>query len=188
MYRVNDKRSMKIVVTCHCVLNQNSKLEGIAGWPGSINQILKLIMDSNCGILQIPCPEMLYEGIRRFDKSIEQYDCPAFREVCKRIAVEIVDQMENYLKWDYQVPAIIAIDGSPSCGLNLTQTAPEWRGLVAEQNWKKVRYKPEPGIFIEILKQEMSSRNLDVPIVGIPEIPELGSLDEALNKIKKILS
>ncbi len=188
MYRVNDKRSMKVVVTCHCVLNQNSKLEGIAGWPSAISQVMKVLMDAECGLLQIPCPEMLYEGIGRFDKSIEQYDCPAFRDVCRKIAIDIADQIQNYLQWDYQVPAIIAIDGSPSCGLNLTQTAPEWRGLVAEQNWQKVRYKPDPGIFIDILKEEMAFRNLEVPMVGIPEIPELGSLDEALEKIKALVS
>ena len=68
MYKVNDARSMKIVVVSHCVINQNAKLEGIAGWPGVINEVMKKITDSGCGILQIPCPEMIYEGIGGFDK------------------------------------------------------------------------------------------------------------------------
>ena len=188
MYKVNDQRSMKIIVVSHCVLNQNAKLEGIAGWHGMINEVLQKIQATGCGILQMPCPEMLYEGIGRFDKSIEQYDCKGFRNICTRISVEIVDQIENYLKWGYQVPAILAIDGSPSCGFNLTQSAPEWRGLVAEQNWKKVRYVEKPGILMEILSNLLAEKHIDVPIIGIPEIPELGSLQKTLSALEEILN
>ncbi len=187
MFKVNDQRSMKVIVVSHCVINQNAKLEGIAGWPGIIKEVMDKIMQSGCGILQIPCPEMIYEGIGRFDKSIEQYDCKGFRDICNDIALEVVDQIENYLKWGYQVPAILAIDGSPSCGYNLTQSAPEWRGLVAEQSWKKVRYINKPGILMEILSEQLAEKNIQLPIIGIPEIPELGSLQNTLTQLEEIL-
>lgn len=188
MFKVNDQRSMKVVVVTHCVLNQNAKLEGIAGWPGVINEVLLKITEAGCGILQIPCPEMLYEGIGRFDKSIEQYDNKAFRDLCTRISEEVIDQIENYLDWGYTVPAILAIDGSPSCGFNLAQSAPEWRGLVAEQNWKKVRYIEQPGILMEIFAKKLKEKELNIPIIGIPEIPELGSLDKTLSQLEKTLN
>ncbi len=187
MFKVNDSRSMKIIVVSHCVINQNAKLEGIAGWPGIIHEVMNKILQSGCGILQIPCPEMIYEGIGRFDKSIEQYDCKGFRDICQEICIEVVDQIENYIKWGYEVTAILAIDGSPSCGFNLTQSAPEWRGLVAEQNWEKVRYIEQPGILMEILSQQLAEKKLSLPIIGIPEIPELGSLENTLIQLERIL-
>jgi len=185
--KTGDKRSQKVVVCCHCVLNQNAKMEGIAGWPGCIQEVSQTLVDSGVGILQMACPEMLYEGIGRFDKSIEQYDCAAFHEICQHIAKETVTQMKSYLDWGYSIPAILAVDGSPSCGYNLAQSAPEWRGLVAEQNWQKVRYINRKGILFEHLLQEMKASEIDVPIIGIPEIPELGNLELALENIVSVI-
>lgn len=188
MYRVNDNRSMKIVICSHCILNQNAKLEGIAGWQGMIDEVIEVIKKSGAGILQMACPELLYEGIGRFDKSVEQYQCTAFRKVCRRIAREIVEQAQNYLEWGYSVPVILALDGSPSCGFNLTQSAPEWRGLVVGQNWQKVRYIEKRGVLMEILESLLQEKKLDIPILGIPEVPELGSIQSALSRLRQILS
>jgi predicted secreted protein len=185
--KTNDVRSKKIVVCCHCILNQNAKLEGIAGWPGMINEVVQMIQKSGAGIMQMGCPEMLYEGIRRFDKSYEQYDCAAFRSICDSIASETVEQIENYHKWGYEIAAILAVDGSPSCGYNLTQSAPEWKGLVAENSFEKVRYIDHKGILFEHLESHLEGINNEIPIIGIPEIPLLGNLEKALDLLGNIL-
>jgi len=183
-----DKRSRKLIIVSHCILNQNAKLEGIAGWPGVITPLLKVLLEADVGIIQMPCPEMLYEGIRRFDKSVEQYRCPAFRKLSEKIAEELVDQVENYMENGYKVLAILAIDGSPSCGYNLTQSAPEWRGLVAERRIKKVRYIKGKGVFIEVLENKLRKRGIEVPFIGIPEVPELGSMEEAVARLRELIS
>lgn len=188
MYIVPDQRSMVVVPACHCVLNQNAKLEGIAGWSGVIHEVIQVLIDHGVGILQIPCPEMIYEGIGRFDKSIEQYNCAAFHELCQKITTQLFDQLENYMQWGYKVPVIVAIDGSPSCGFNLSQTAPEWRGKVAGMQWQEVRYQASPGILMQHFEAEIEKRNLDIPILGIPEVPELGSLQDVLLKLKSTLN
>ncbi len=183
-----DKRSRKIVVCCHCILNQNAKLEGIAGWPGMITEVVDVIRNSGAGILQMACPEMLYEGIRRFDKSYEQYDCPAFRKVCDQISMDAVAQIENYQKWNYEVAVILAIDGSPSCGYNLTQSAPGWKGLVVDHPLPRIRYVEHKGIFFEQLESHLKEIHVDIPIVGIPELPVLGDLGTTLGQLDLILS
>jgi predicted secreted protein len=183
----HDARSKKIVVCCHCILNQNAKLEGIAGWPGMINEVVQTIQNSGAGIVQMGCPEMIYEGIGRFDKSYEQYDCAAFREICESIASDTVDQIENYQKWGYEVAAILAVDGSPSCGYNVTQSAPEWKGLVAEQQFEKVRYIDHKGILFEHLESELEGIEKEIPIIGIPEVPKLGNLEKVLTQLAVIL-
>ena len=78
--------------------------------------------------------------------------------------------------------------GSPSCGFNLTQSAPEWRGLVAGMQWQKVRYEHRAGILMKYLSAELKLRQLDIPILGIPEIPELGDLDGLLIDLKQALT
>jgi predicted secreted protein len=183
-----DARSKKIVVCCHCILNQNAKLEGIAGWPGMIKEVVEVIQASGAGILQMGCPEMIYEGIRRFDKSYEQYDCAAFRSICDSIAADTVEQIKNYQQWGYEVAAILAIDGSPSCGYNLTQSAPEWKGLVAENQFEQVRYIDHKGILFEHMESKLEGFKNEIPIIGIPEIPKLGDLAIALDQLANILN
>jgi predicted secreted protein len=185
---IKDKRSKKIVIVSHCIINQNSKLEGIALRPGVINEVLDVIVKYGCGILQMPCPEILYEGIGRFDKSYEQYETSCFFDICNKIVKEVVDQIENYIKWNYKIVAILAVDGSPSCGYNLTQSAPEWKGLIAGINWQKVRYVNKPGVLFKILIEELKKRNIDIPIIGIPEIPELGSIKDSIDKLEKLIN
>jgi predicted secreted protein len=183
----HDNRSQKVVVCCHCVLNQNAKLESIAGWPGVINEVVEVMLKSGVGILQMECPEMIYEGIGRFDKSVEQYDCSSFRRLCRKIAGRTVDQIDNYQKWGYKVAAILAIDGSPSCGYNLSQSAPEWRGQVAGRSWEKPRYIARKGILFEEIDPLLENLPAPVSVIGIPEIPELGKLDAAIENLKKAL-
>jgi len=183
----DDKRSRKVVLSSHCILNQNAKLEGIATWPGVIEPVIQMIIRNHVGIIQMPCPETLYEGIRRFDKSIEQYRCAAFCELCDEIAQQTADQVENYLTNGYRVLAVLAIDGSPSCGYNLTQSAPAWRGLVAGRNIESPRHVSGKGIFMEILERRLRDRGIQVPFLGIPEVPEIGSLDAALSVLEGLL-
>jgi predicted secreted protein len=153
-----------------------------------IVDVVDIIRESKAGILQMPCPEMLYEGIGRFDKSVEQYRCAAFRAICEREAKNVIDQVENYIQWGYKLPVILAIDGSPSCGFNVTLSAPEWRGLVAGKHWDDPRPIMESGVYMETIRTELHRRNLHIPILGIPETPELGDLDSALASLKKLLS
>jgi hypothetical protein len=131
---------------------------------------------------------MRYEGIGRFDKSIEQYRCPAYRELTQAIAQEVVDQIESYLQWGYRVPVILAMDGSPSCGANLASSAPEWRGPVAGQDWQPPRYIRGPGVLMAALQGELKRREIAIPILGIPEGPELGSMAEVLASLEGILA
>ena len=184
---IDDKRSRKVVFSSHCILNQNAKLEGIATWPGVIEPVVHVITRNHVGIIQMPCPETLYEGIRRFDKSIEQYRCPAFCELCDKIAEQTAHEMENYLTSGYRVLAVLAIDGSPSCGYNLTQSAPEWRGLIAGRNIGTPQRVPGKGIFMETLEGRLHDMNIQVPFLGIPEVPEIGSLDAALSRLEDLL-
>ena len=64
----NDKRSKKIILAAHCVINQNSISDGTADFPGQFLEILKILEEENIGIVQLPCPELMCLGLDRNDK------------------------------------------------------------------------------------------------------------------------
>jgi len=95
---IQDRRSRKIVVVAHCILNQNSRVQGIAHYNGMINEIVDVIRKHEVGIIQMPCPELTHAGLLRPSQTKEQYDTPAFRRHCKQIASSTADQVEEYVR------------------------------------------------------------------------------------------
>jgi len=121
------KRSKKIVVLCHCILNCNSKVEGSSDYEGAMYFNKKLI-DDGFGIIQLPCPELIMYGIKRWGHSKEQFDNIIYREKCRELLLSYIYQIKMYIDNAYEVKAVIAIDGSPSCGYNKTCSSKLWYG------------------------------------------------------------
>lgn len=48
---IQDRRSRKIVVVAHCILNQNSRVRGIAYYVGMINEIVDVIRKHEVGVI-----------------------------------------------------------------------------------------------------------------------------------------
>jgi len=142
---IQDRRSRKIVVVAHCILNQNSRVLGIAYYPGMINEIVDILRKYEVGVIQMPCPELTYTGLLRENQTKEQYNTPAFRRHCRQIASGIANQIEEYLKNGFRVLAVIGVDGSPTCGVDETST----------------------GILVEELQSELKERKVAVPMKGV---------------------
>ncbi|WP_156876056.1 hypothetical protein [Clostridium kluyveri] len=51
----SDVRNKKIVLVSHCILNQNSISDGTANYPGTNESVLKLLIQSKVGIIQMQC-------------------------------------------------------------------------------------------------------------------------------------
>ncbi|MGE5484326.1 MAG: hypothetical protein ACM3X4_04860 [Ignavibacteriales bacterium] len=52
----DDARGKNLVLIAHCVLNQNSISDGTADYPGANGEVVNLLVRSQVGILQMPCP------------------------------------------------------------------------------------------------------------------------------------
>lgn len=91
------KRNREIVVVCHCILNCNSKVEGLSEFKGAQNIAINLI-NKGYGIIQLPCPEMIMYGINRWGHVKEQFDNLFFREQCRQMLIPHVRQFNEYLK------------------------------------------------------------------------------------------
>jgi len=179
----NDNRSKKIILTAHCILNQNSISDGTADCPGQFSEVLTILEENNIGIIQLPCPELICLGLDRNDKN------GAAREVIiensrirnlmstdisiermKKLAEQIVYQVEEYKKYGFDIIGIVGINRSPSCGVETTSI-----------NNKEESGK---GIFIEILLNELAKKEIFIKSIGV----KTSEVKESVEKVKKLIN
>ena len=156
---LKDKRSGRIAVVAHCILNQNSRVLGLAESSSAIAEIVEFLIRNDMGIIQMPCPELTYAGILRKSQTKDEYDNTMFRNHCKKIAEEIVEQVQEYSKGKIKARIIIGVDGSPSCGIT------------------------DSGILIEELRSMLKKKGFTVPFYGI----RYERLSEDLNNLEKMI-
>ncbi len=162
----DDKRSKKVVLIAHCVLNQNSKIDRCAHYPGAIREIAQILIDAEAGILQMPCPELLCLGLDRqvetgIHTTVESEDTRVAqlmvedqsKTLCHRLVSDLVYQIEEYQRNGFALVGIIGINGSPTCGIETT--------------WANNREEQGPGVFIRMLNEESQKRGISLPMQGI---------------------
>jgi predicted secreted protein len=154
----SDKRSGKIVLVAHCILNQNARVLGLAGKPGAIAEVVDFLVHNGVGIIQLPCPEFAFAGLLRQPKTREQYDNAVFRGLCRRIAFEVVNQIGEYARGGVKLLLVVGVEGSPSCSV-----------------------KAPSGIFMEELRSALEKIGVLAPFCGI----RLESLSEDIAEIGK---
>jgi len=148
----------KAVFVAHCILNQNSKALGFASRPGLVEWLIDFLKQGGCVVEQLPCPEMLYLGVNRWWHTRDQYDTPGFRRHCRRLAKMVADLMEYYLRRGLAI-VLIGIDGSPSCGVNLTGRNPYWGGE-PRASAEQYQVVEGTGVWIEELLKEVERRGI----------------------------
>lgn len=166
----------KIIIVSHCVINSNSKVQSFYNTSKreSIRkELVKNIIQNDIGIIQLPCPEFIMYGAKRWGHVKDQFDNTHFRQVCKKELESIVYQIKDYIKNGYEIISILGIDGSPSCGVNLTCTG-NWGGEISnnpifENLSESIIYKPEKGILIEELEKLLVENNISIEMIGFSE-------------------
>jgi len=174
---LSDKRSGKIAVVAHCILNQNSRVLGLAERSGAITEIVEFLIRNDMGIIQMSCPELSHAGILRKEQTRGEYDNVVFRKGCRKIAAEIVDQIREYSKAGIKTKIIIGVDRSPSCGVNKTSKKNPRRNMTESQSVKGF------GILMEELYLELRKRKVSIPFYGI----RYERLSEDLDEIERLL-
>ncbi len=183
------KRNRKIVVLSHCIINCNSKVEGLSVYEGALDFTKKLI-DNGFGIIQLPCPELLNFGLKRWGNSKEQFNNLIYKERCKELLKPYIVQFDLYKNSGYEINSIIAIDGSPSCGYNKTCSSSIFSNKICEYpnsiiKREKISLINEKGVFIEVLCEMLKEFNLDIKILGLDESDLENSSKKILNYILK---
>lgn len=173
----DDERSKRVVLVAHCVFNQNARIDKCGYFPGAMGEIAQVLTDSGIGILQMPCPELMHLGLDRQSHAGMEVGIresllePEGRSACREMAQELVDQIHEYRKHDFEVIGVIGVDTSPACGVDIT-------------NYKGVGARPGVGGYITTLKEVFEENDLDLPMIGVND----ADLDEHLQKVKDFLA
>ncbi len=162
------KREKKIIVVSHCLLNCNSKVEGLSVFGGA-HDVTKRIISDGYGLIQLPCPEMIMYGIKRWGHVKNQFDTPFFRSQCRSLLNSYIQQFKDYIDNEYSIPSIIAVNYSPSCGYDKTCISNKCGGNSKETGEYSVEIVNEKGVFIEVLESMLKEANLDIKIIGLNE-------------------
>jgi predicted secreted protein len=161
-----DARSKKVILVAHCILNQNAKIDRCAHYPGAMREITQALLDAGIGIIQMPCPELLYLGLdRQVEKdketTIESEDDRVGilmnkavpKVLCGKISYDLIYQIKQYQLNGFTVIGMLGINGSPTCGV--------------ETSWANGKETAENGILIKVFKDECSDQGVNIPIRGI---------------------
>lgn len=127
------QRSKKILLVSHCILNQNTVIEGEARSLGAIPSALEWINEEGMGVLQLPCPEFTFLGLERPPMTYEEYDNEAYRLHCEKILKPVIEQLIEYKKCGYEITGILGIQSSPSCDMKRGVFMEELKKLFNEQ-------------------------------------------------------
>lgn len=177
-----DKRSKKVILVSHCILNQNSISDGTADFPGTFRVVVEKLVESDIGIIQMPCPELICLGLDRKDRKGSSRDViventrirnelltDSSQKIIKRLIDDTVFQIENYIEHGFSIIGVIGVDRSPSCGVNTTSI-----------DCKEVSSQ---GVFMEKLMSQLLDLNSDIEFIGLKtSFPE-----EALIRVEKLI-
>lgn len=185
-----DKRSGKIVVVSHCLLNVHSLEDNLAIYPGLEKEVVEVLIKKGVGIYQIPCPEIELSGIFRKALPKESYDHPKIRKAYKNLAEEITKTLSSYTKKGYEISAVLGAEGSPTCGIGFVG---RWKKDIEGKREfpRDVEFVPGMGVFMEEFKACLERIDVHPAWVGIPgkslRSIDPASFEETLRKLEKIL-
>lgn len=187
--RMEMNRGKKIVVLSHCIINANSKVEGLSTYSSAVKSMVNFFMDSGVGMMQLPCPEMEIYGIKRWGHVKEQFDTDHFRKTSREMLKSTVGQLQNYIRNGYEVIGLVGIDGSPSCGVEKTCSSRIWGGETSdkEEFWKRIQSVEivnGRGVFIEEFLKLADESGIDVELFSLDESNISESVESLIKKIK----
>lgn len=174
----------KILFVAHCVLNTASKVvmyneaEMAAEESLRVNFVQKALL-AGVQLIQLPCPEFLLYGSRRWGHVSNQFDTPYFRKECRRMLEDIVLQLKEYRSngTRFALLGIVGIDGSPSCGVDYTCRG-EWGGNLSDREdlpcvIAGAKLVEGSGVMIDELRSMLRDEGIDLPLAGLfAEEPE----------------
>ena len=158
------ERSKKLLLISHCVLNQNAVIDGWERASGAF-PVAKTLIESGLGIIQMPCPELLFGGLERPSMTHADYNTDDYRQLCRELLAPYIKQIKNYIKNGYVLQGLVGIHNSPTCSIT-----------------------GQPGVLMEELFDICEKENIELKYVEIPEEYSETQPDADLeNKIKNLI-
>ena len=176
-----------IILVSHCMLNTFSKVESFGEEEGreeARRKVMQTIIENGIGIIQLPCPELIMYGTKRWGHVKNQFDTPHFRNVCRCEFEIYLQQLQEYINNGYNIIGILGIDGSPSCGVDLTCVG-DWRGEIGSnpnlrQTIDSIKYVREKGVLIDEISKVLSENGIELEMFGF----QTETADDICERIK----
>lgn len=171
----------RIFAVSHCILNTAAKVRqdesGLREEYALRSRFLRLALEGDIQLLQLPCPEFVLYGSRRWGHVRSQFDHPAYRKSCRELFEPVRMQLEEYASDGaaFSVLGIVSVEGSPSCGFHQTCEA-DWAGEPGDPErapLPPVSMAARPGVFLEIAARSLRESGLAVPILTLQEAVDL---------------
>ncbi|NOH51150.1 DUF523 domain-containing protein [Vibrio rotiferianus] len=179
----DDNRSKRVVLTSHCLLNQNAISDGTADYSCCFLEVVEQIVGKGIGIIQMPCPELICLGLDRGDcngsereilvensRIRDQLLTEENQKVLDKLVSSLIYQITEYKKNGFIIHGVIGVNRSPSCGVNTT----------SENNGEVEGY----GVFIEKLLESLHQKRLMLPMVGV----KTSTPEKAVEEVNRLLS
>lgn len=182
-----DRRKRLIAILPHCLLNQNTVVKPLASHEGAVKNLVEVLVEEGYGIVQLPCPETIYLGLRRWWMSREQYDTEMYKEFARKLLEPYISLLKELVK-DGCRYILLGVRGSPSCGVEVTSSNPEWSGKpLAVVKVAKVK---GTGVFMEELLKLLEEKGLPKPVlitdIDHREISEKGVSVELVELLRRV--
>ena len=164
------KRSNKIAVFCHCMLNVHSLEANLAEYPGLEEDIVKIALDQGVGFVQLRCPETRLHGIERLPMPKDSYDRPKIRKNYRKQAEGEVAQLKEFVRNGAEIVAIIGAEASPSCGIHYVA---KWKPDTDKKDRKwpdTVDFVEGRGVYMEELEKQMTEAGIKPKWIGVPGV------------------
>ena len=178
----NDNRSRKLIIVAHCIVNQNSISDGTADFPSQFEEIVGLLSENKLGIIQLPCPELSCLGLDRKDKAGATRDLlsentrirglmeePQNMMKLRAKADDIIEQLEEYQHYGFEILGLIGINRSPSCGIETTT--------------QNAREEPGRGVFVEVLAEELRHKGMTLEMIGV----KTSKVEQSVAHVKELI-
>ncbi|MEA4870394.1 hypothetical protein SDC9_68451 [bioreactor metagenome] len=168
----------KILFVAHCVLNTASKVvmynsEEMAAEEALRRRFLTCALEKGVQLVQLPCPEFLLYGSRRWGHVSDQFDTPYFRRECRTMLSDILLQLKEYRSNNerFEIIGIIGIDGSPSCGVDYSCVG-NWGGNLSDRDdlaevIASARLTKGSGIMMQELAAMLKEEGIHLPMTGL---------------------
>ncbi len=163
----------KLIILSHCILNSYSKVENFKYTPPQ-DKLVKDLLNSDYAIMQLPCPENIVYGNKRWGHVKEQFDTPFYRKECRKLFEPYLLQIKDYIKNNVSIEGIISIEGSPSCGNSLTCSSKICLGeLSSNPNLSTcisdIKMIKGRGIFMEEMVSILRENDINIAIWELDE-------------------
>jgi len=169
-------RSHRVVVVCHCILNANAKIHPLARTEGAYREVVGPCLENGEGLVQLPCPELTYLGMKRWGMTKEQYDVPAFRAHGRGLLSPVLDQLRLLVEDGCVIARVIGMDGSPNCGVTTTCTGYTGGEIASNTDLSaqvtNLAMVDGMGVFFEELRAMMTDAGIVPAFEAVKELDE----------------